>query len=109
MQEMEFMIRGRATGKTTELLKRFFEDPEHTVVVTWNQERATRLARQACDQAAQFGAEVEYFAIREHFVSARSTPTQGWVGRTLVDDLDLVLPILLRGPVPFVTATGITV
>ena len=108
---MEIMIRGRQHGKTTELLQRFLENPEETLVVCHNRMTADSLALQACAVQGRAKDVTLFKEMQKHFVSAtelRNMPMMPtWMRQLMVDNLDLVLPILTRSFVTFVTATAV--
>lgn len=103
-QEMCFDIGGRQSGKTTRLIDWMLAAPEgeRRVLVSHSRDEARRLER-------EYRAEYPSGALQSwQFVTAGDLERLHGHGRVVlaIDNLDLVLPQLVRLPVGYVSATG---
>lgn len=108
---MDFIIAERGSGKTTQLIKMFLEDPEHTGIACISEDEADRLRHLARRELVD--KYVEPFLtelLLTNIFSHRNVQQHrgNFLNSIMIDNADIILQDLMGGigRVTDVTATG---
>jgi hypothetical protein len=98
---MDIFMTGRGGGKTTFLIQRMLEDPEHSVMICSSARDASRLAHEYADQ----GLTPDNFVAfgRQGFSDARRVRGKT---RVYADNVDQILLGLFGGHIDIITMTN---
>ena len=107
---MDFIIEGRQTGKTHQLVCMFLEDPEHTGIACVSEAEAERLRRIIQPRLVEKYREryLRHLLLNNIFSYHNSDRHQGQdLEAVHVDNVDIILREIIRaGTIGTVTATG---